>query len=222
MRKVILILLVVFSTGCNTNINHQKEVKLITKDSALIVNFNQAKLLADSIVNEIFNDNNTLSHFYLSYNFEYESWDKSISDTLYGKPIKYEFHYNLCMGYDTIGQGTIHIDSLKMIKYCSINDFIGLKKLYEGELKIDKSKAKKIALNNGLKEIGLNLGFKASDDVYYFYLNHIGFSKLLKRTSLKKIVYFWDASNYCNECPEIYINAKDGTIFDRFTIIQHY
>ena len=221
MKKLILILLVVFSIGCNTKINHQKEVKLITKDSALIENFKQAKLLADSIVVEIFNDDNILSHFYISYNFEYEGWDKSISDTLCGKPIQYEFHYNLYLGSDTIGQGTINIDSLRMIKYCSIYNFEGLKKLHEGELKIDKSKAKEIALKNGLKEVGLNLEFKANDEVFYFYLNHDGFNKLFKRTNFKKVGYFWDASNYCNGCPEIYINAKDGRVFKRFTIIQH-
>ena len=165
MKKEILILLVALSSGCNHKIIQQKEVKLITNNSALIANFNQAKLLADSMVKEIFNDDNILSHFYLRYNFDYEGWDKSLSDTLFGKPKKYEFHYDMYLENDTIGQGIIEIDSLKMIKYCSINNFIGLKKLYEGELKIDKSKEKKIALSNGLNELGLNLEFKASDEV---------------------------------------------------------
>ena len=131
MRKEFLILVVAFLIGCNHKVIHQKEVKLITNDSALIENFNQAKLLADSIVNEIFNDNKILSHFYLKYNFEYEGWDKSLSDTLYGKPKKYKFRYDLFLKKDTIGEGDIEIDSLRMIKYCSINNFIGLKKLYE-------------------------------------------------------------------------------------------
>lgn len=222
MRKEILLVLVAFLIGCNPKVNHQKDVKLITKDSVLIENFKQARLLADSLVIEIFNDKNILSHFNCTYNFEYEGWDKSVFDTLYGKPKEYEFHYDLCLENDTIGRGTIDIDSLKMIKDCSVNSFMGLEKLYEGELKIDKSKARKIALSNGLKETGLNLEFKASDEVSSFYLNYKGFNKLLKRISLKKIDYFWDASNDCNECPEIYINAKNGNIFSRFTIKKHY
>lgn len=222
MKQGIFMLLLIFSIACTTKVKHQKEVKLITKDTALIENFKQVKLLADSIIFEIFDDRDALSYLNISYGFEYDGWIKNINDSLDHKPKLYWFTCDLLLDNDTIHGGRIEIDSLKMIKYCFLHDFVGLKKLHEKELKIGLSKAKSIALKNGLAPEKLKLDFNVNEEIDGFNLNHSGFTRLLKRTNFSKDVYFWDAANYCDGCPKIHINAKDGSVFARFTIKQHY
>jgi hypothetical protein len=224
MKQGIFMLLLIFSIACTTKVKHQKEVKLITKDTALIENFKQVKLLADSIVVAIFNDDNILSHFNTRYNFEYEGWDKSLSDTLYGKPKKYEFHYDLCLKKDTIKSATIEIDSLNKILYCDIPNFIGFDKFLKGELKITPTLAKEIAIKNCLTAKSLIAIYRVksvdhayrADEVYFDTIsNYDSCIKIYNNIKARNYRYYWLVKNNCKEGSWIMINSENGKIIDK-------
>jgi hypothetical protein len=204
---------------------------LITKDSALIENFNRAKLLADSIVNEIFNDNNILSHFYLRYSFDYGAWDKGLSDTLYGKPKQYEFHYDLCFKNDTIKSATIEIDTLNRILYCDIPYFIGFKKFLNGELKVNQTLAKEIAIKNGLKAKSLiaiyrvksiNFAYRANEVYFDTMSNYSNCIKVYNEIKARNFKYYWFMKNDCKDGKWIMINIENGEIIDKGKTIHIY
>jgi hypothetical protein len=229
MRKVLAIIFSVFLISCNSHQSkniyseiNQRDIHLKTKDSVLVTNFEHVKLLADSIFTLITKNDEMKNHVIVSYNFEYDNWIKEINDSLVGLPGIYWINYSLNLNNDTIPGGRIEIDSLRRIKHCNLFNLLGLKKLHEGELRITKETAKQISSQNGLKLETLQLEFKASKELDPICLNYKGFESLFSRTDLTKVAYFWDASNDCDQCPRIYINAKDGSVFERFKSIIRY
>jgi len=201
---------------------HPIDLALKTKDSSLIKNFEQAKMLADSMVVTIFNTDSVLSQFNIRYGFDYDYWVKSNKDSLFVKPKKYEFLYNLRIDNDTIfSSASIEIDTLHQILNCDFPSFVGLKKLYYRELKINQLKAKKIAINNGVSSNGLTVLFKHKkngsrnmqdpDSIYNFNKFKIYWVNMQSM----KYKFYWHVKNNCNGCVWLMIDSENGEIFDK-------
>jgi len=229
MRKVLAIIFSVFLISCNShqskniysNIN-QNYVHLKTKDSALIENFKQAQLLADSIIVTIFNTDSVFTCLNIRYGFLYDNWVKSTSDSLYGKPQKYEFYYNLQQGNDTVfTSACIEIDTIKNILECDYPRFLGLKMLFQNKLKINQSEARTISLKNGLSSNKLIILFKNKkidnkslpdvQDSYKFK----EFESYWKYMETVKYQFYWNVKNNCDNCPWIIIDAETGKISNK-------
>ena len=226
MKKVLAIIFSVLLISCNShqskniysNIN-QNDIHLKTRDSALIENFKQAKLLADSIIVTIFNTDSVFTCLNIRCGFLYDNWVKSTSDSLYGKPQKYEFYYNLRQGNDTVFTSAyIEIDTIKNIIECDYPRFLGFKMLFQNKFKINQSEAKTIGLKNGLSSDKLIILFKnkkidnkSLPDVLDSY-KFKEFASYWKYIETIKYQFYWNVKNNCDNCPWIIIDAETGKI----------
>jgi len=229
MRNSIIIILSIFFISCSS---HQSKniyskikptnIHLKTTDITLINNFIKAKLLADSIIVTVFNSDSALSCFNIKYSFLYNNWEKSSTDSLVGKPEKYIFFYNLRTGNDTIySSACIEIDTLNRILFFDFAHFVALKKIFNREMKINQSMAKKIGVNNGVSSNELIALLKYDvdrgsyiDNVDSIY-NFNQFKTYWNDMRTNKHKFYWHIKNNCNGCVWVMIDADTGEIYDK-------
>jgi hypothetical protein len=179
-----------------------KTVKLRTSNKQLQSTFDSCLVLKKQLIKAKVSDKEFEQYLSLSKRatgFEYENVVWHISDTLFRLPNGYQIFYDFIYNGDTITSFRADFDAnLRVIDYRRFN-LVAFRKFIDEELPITESKARKIALGNGMKEQGLDLIFYCSTDKFY-----------------------WECKNDCDGCIYLDIDAKTGNIIGQGKVVYQY
>lgn len=196
--------LMVFLLSCSTDAQKVPEqtVRLKTSNEQLQTNFDSCLQVTQGLIRSQISEKELSQYFTLgtrATGFEYDYIVQHIKDTLLELPKGYQIFYDFIFKGDTISSFRADFDSaLKVVNYRKFH-LTAFRQFIDGKLRISKSEATDIAVNNGMKRENISV--------------------ILNCTANK---FLWTCENSCNGCLSLDIDAKTGDIVRKGKNIYQY
>lgn len=211
MKKIFSILFIIF-ISCSRNSN---EIKFNTKDQNITTEVNLINKKCKDFFLQNFSEKEFEKYFKLNSKetIVFCGENKfSLNDSINCQPNFYRIAYDF--NIDNNFQETIEIEFDSLIKQENVDSdlLIGLRRIADNTIKINRQKALEIARQNEISEKNRTIYFK----IYKYPKSSPKFK------SKNPILYYWEIKNDCNNCNSISIDAETGNVFSEGKTVHVY